>query len=349
MSLESAPSEGSTFRVYLPLDASQVLVVPKTAEVAIFTVDQLAAAQRALAPGAESRGTTVLIVEDDDTFGRALVRDLEAAGYVTVWARHGDDALRLVKEVQPAVVTLDLALPGVDGWEILKALKSEPSTARVPVIIVSLVENHELGFALGADDYFLKPLERRQFLARLEDLVADPGSEGTGALHRVLVIDDDPQVQDLLGEALDGTPFQIVAALDGRSGIEKARREPPAVIVLDLMLPGLTGFEVAAQLRADPATASVPIVVLTAKDLSAEDRSQLLGTTEGLLTKAPMDRAELVRTIQQVALRSSVPQDPPPEDDGSGVEGDELTAKPDSHPDQQQDRDTGEPTGQTEP
>lgn len=242
------------------------------------------------------------MVEDDDQFYEALAGDLEADGYRPLQARHGEEALVRVKERRPAVVTLDLELPGMDGWEVLKALKDDPATADIPVIIVSLSGNHELGFALGAEDYFMKPLERRQFLRRLQGILAGSASDPAAA-RRILIIDDDPEVHSVLGIELEESGYRVLSARDGRRGMELAVSERPAVIVLDLLMPEVNGFEVAAELRERPETAAIPIVILTAKELSTEDRRRLRGKSEGLFTKAPMDRRRLVRTIREIEAR----------------------------------------------
>ena len=175
VSLESELGQGSTFRVELPCDASKVMVIPETAEVVALSQEAIDAARAARDASETEKTQMVLIVEDDEPFARAVQRDLETAGYRTFWARHGEEALAWLADETPSVITLDLELPGMDGWEVLKRLKGQASTASVPVIIVSLVENPELGFALGADDYFVKPLERHRFLARLETLASPAG------------------------------------------------------------------------------------------------------------------------------------------------------------------------------
>ncbi len=296
VSLESATGRGSTFTVCLPVDASQVLLTPEAKDPA--------AKKPAVPPppeAARADGPMVLVVEDDEPFYRALAADLEGAGYRPRWAHHGEEALRLAAELQPAAITLDLALPGIDGWEVLKALKGDPRAAHIPVIIVSLLENHELGFALGAADYFLKPLERRHFLSRLQGLLGEAGAGRKPAL----IIDDDPQVHQLLEEELEQAGYEVLAADDGRHGLELAAERRPAIIVLDLMMPQMNGFEVAATLRQDPATADIPIVVLTAKELTPEDRERLHGNIQGVLAKAPMDRRLIVRSIRKIENRWS--------------------------------------------
>ena len=301
ISLESEPGKGSTFRIHLPLDASSVLLHPESTDTFPTPFEPEPSAD-----GSEIdvRRPEVLVVEDDEPFFRALSSDLEEAGYAPCWARHGEEALRWVRQRlsqghPPAVITLDLVLPGIDGWEVLKALKSDPDTATIPVIIVSLVENHELGFALGAEDYFLKPLERRQFIDRLSALSLGEESQA----HTVLVVDDDPQVHEMLEDALDDAGYRMLGAHGGREGLEMAQSERPSLVVLDLMMPEVNGFEVAAALADDPTTADIPVVILTAKDLTHLDRERLAGKVEGLLSKAPMDRGHLLRTIRDIDRR----------------------------------------------
>ncbi len=322
VSLESAAGRGSTFTVCLPVDASRVMLTPETTarettarettarETTAPEARRLRARGQAIgageiSPEPETPGTlqdgspVVLVVEDDEPFYRALAADLEGAGYQPRWARHGEEALRLASELQPAAITLDLSLPGMDGWEILKVLKDDTLTAHIPVIIVSLLENHELGFALGAEDYFVKPLERRHFLVRLEDLLGDAGATPRPAL----IVDDDPQVHQLLEEELEKAGYEVLTAAGGADGLELAAARRPAIIVLDLMMPRMNGFEVATTLRDDPATADIPIVVLTAKELTSSDRERLHGKIQGMLSKAPMDRRLIVRTIREIERR----------------------------------------------
>ncbi len=322
VAVDSIPGQGSTFRVWLPADASQVMLTPGagSAEARVAERVEALVAEPAESLVADS-GPVVMVVEDDELFYRALAADLERAGYRTFWARAGEEALRRIAEVRPAAITLDLALPGMDGWEVLKALKDDPAAAHVPVIIVSLLENHELGFALGAEDYFLKPLERRVFLERLRELLGDArsprssragssraGSSRAGssraAVRPALIIDDDPQVHEILEQELIRAGYEVLAAHDGQRGLELARVRRPAIVVLDLMMPQMNGFEVATQLREDPRTAGIPIVVLTSKELSSRDRQRLQGKIEGLLSKAPMDRKWIVQSLKRIEQRA---------------------------------------------
>ncbi len=324
VSLKSATGRGSTFTVCLPIDASQLILTPDAADPVESPADVADEIESSEPPSASSpieepkpaelsaqpasrdstaaprdENHTVLVVEDDETFYRALAADLESSGYRPLWAHHGEEALRLARDRQPAAITLDLALPGMDGWEVLKSLKDDPQVAHIPVIIVSLLENHELGFALGAEDYFLKPLERQYFLARLQELLGEIGSTPKPAL----IIDDDPQVHQLLEEELERAGYEVLSAHDGAHGLELATTQRPAIIVLDLMMPQMNGFEVAATLRDREATASIPIVVLTSKELTPVDRERLHGKIQGVLSKTPMDRRLIVHSIREIENR----------------------------------------------
>ena len=300
--VDSEPGRGSRFSVHLPLDASRNSGPRRSGEPLSFgfTVAEVRNDLDAAA------GPRVLIAEDDDEFARTLAGDLVAAGYRVSRARTGEEALAIARREQPAAVTLDLVLPGLDGWQVLQALKSEPETRTIPVIVVSLVANHELGFALGAVDYFVKPLERERFLARLGEIAPanDPSPPA------VLVVDDDPQVHDYLGHALGEAGYRALAASSGREGVALAASLRPAVIVLDLLMEGMDGFQAAAELQRLPETRDIPILVFTSKELSAAERRSLTGAASGILSKAPEDRRRLVSVVRDLAGRGRVKEVP---------------------------------------
>ncbi len=293
--VESAPGQGSRFQVFLPLDASTSLGRRAGGEPISFNFP--VSEVRPLAPPV---GATVLVAEDDDVFFRALAADLESVGYRVRRARDGEEALALAGAERPAAISLDLVLPGVDGWEVLKRLKGAPDTADIPVIIVSLVANHELGFALGADDYFVKPLDRERFLARLRELA--PPDRAVERLA-VLVIDDDPQIHDVLELELTEAGYEMVSAASGVEGLALAGSLRPAVIVLDLVMDGVDGFQTAAELKRRPETSAIPILVFTSRDLSRDDRKVLAGSVAGMHGKATEDRRRLLDAIRELTGR----------------------------------------------
>ncbi|HYR28291.1 MAG TPA: response regulator, partial [Thermoanaerobaculia bacterium] len=222
---------------------------------------------------------------------------LDSAGYLSLRARHGDEALRMARESMPAAVTLDLVLPGVDGWEVLKRLKGDVATREIPVVIISMMDNRDLGMALGADDYFVKPVDRTRLLQRLRDITARGPN---GAKPRLLVIDDDAAVHTLLDEDLSGLGYAIDKALSGEEGLKVAEANAPDVIILDLMMPGMSGFEVAGWLKDNPRTANIPILVLTSKEISSEERRLLHTKVSSFVQKGTSAREQLLREIRRV-------------------------------------------------
>ena len=280
LTLDSELGKGSTFTFTLPT-RSQAAVVTPMAEM----------------PSKEEKRDRVLVVEDDANAYDLIASALGSAGFLSVRARHGDEALRMARESKPIAVTLDVVLPGVDGWEVLKRLKNDEATRGLPVVIVSMVDNRDLGIALGADDYFVKPVDRDRLLERLREIRKRPGN---GAETRLLIIDDDAAVHDLLREELTTLGYTIATAFSGEEGVKSAVQQTPDVIILDLMMPGMTGFEVAASLKDDPRTTNIPILVLTSKDVTSEERKMLLSKVTGFVRKGMSARDQLVKEIRRV-------------------------------------------------
>ena len=279
--VESAPGRGSVFSFTLPV-RSRAAVVSRPME---FDEADLRADDR------------VLVVEDDANAYDLIASALGSAGYLTIRARHGEEALRLARDSHPTAVTLDLVLPGVDGWEVLKRLKSSDETCDIPVVIISIVDNRELGVALGADDYFVKPVDRERFLSRVREITS------RHPRPRLLLIDDDRAVHTLLDAELAPHGLVFESAFSGEEGLRVARAAIPDVIILDLMMPGMSGFEVAASLKDDPITANIPILVLTSKELSAEDRQELQSKVSSVVPKGTSAREQLLREIRRLQKR----------------------------------------------
>ena len=284
VTVESDLGAGSTFSFTLPV-RSRAAVVSRTPEPAV--------AQQTMA--------RVLVVEDDANAYELISSALGSAGYYPLRARHGDEAIRIAREARPAAVTLDLVLPGMDGWEVLKHLKGDDATRHIPVVIISMIENRDVGIALGADDYFVKPVDRDRLLARLREIVTTRG--GNGASPRLLVIDDDAAVHALMHEDLSGLGFAIDKALSGEDGLRSAEENPPDVIILDLMMPGMSGFEVAASLKNNPRTANIPILVLTSKEISQADHQLLHTKVTSFVQKGRSAGEQLVREIRRVTAQ----------------------------------------------
>ncbi|HEY0159707.1 MAG TPA: response regulator [Thermoanaerobaculia bacterium] len=253
-------------------------------------------------------GERVLVVEDEDEAFEALSAYLQSAGYVPIRARSGEEALKLARAMRPRAITLDLVLPGMEGWQVLRTLKGNQDTCDLPVIIVSMQENRELALAFGADDYFVKPVDWPRLLRRLAEIT---GRDMLPRNARLLLIDDDLSVQHLLEQELAREGYVLEIATSGAEALERAERTPPDVIILDLMMPGMSGFEVAERLRQRESTSRIPILVLTAKDLTADDRDRLRDGVNGLVVKGSASGARLIRAIRSLGSSSPRAAAPP--------------------------------------
>jgi GAF domain-containing protein/DNA-binding response OmpR family regulator len=295
--VESAPGAGSTFTFTLP----QRRGPPATgAPTPAATAAAGAGAGSAAPAGA---GPTVLLVDDDPRTVELLTLYLEGAGFEVVVARDGEAALALARRVRPAVITLDVLLPRLDGWEVLARAKADPALAGVPVVVVSMLDERGKGFALGAAEYLVKPVGREALLAALRRLLPPVGpapAGAAGAAPTVLAIDDDPLAVELLRATLGAEGYRVLTAAGGEAGVALARREAPALVVLDLLMPEVDGFAVVERLRADPATAAVPIVILTAKTMSAADKARLNGRISFLAAKSAFSRAGFVALVRRL-------------------------------------------------
>jgi signal transduction histidine kinase/CheY-like chemotaxis protein len=276
--VESSPGSGSTFSFTLPV-RSRAAVVSGIQELSKV----------------EQKAEKVLVVEDDAEAYALISSALSSAGYLSIRARHGEEALHLAREMRPIAVTLDLVLPGLDGWDVLKSLKSDAATRDIPVVIISRVDERDLGVALGAEDYFVKPVDRDRLLDRLRQLTGFNPSRA-----RLLLIDDDVSLHEMLDEELTSLGYTLESALNGEAGFAAAKENIPDVIILDLMMPGMSGFEVAGLLKDDPSTARIPILVLTSKQISAEDRQVLQSKVAAYVQKSGSTRDHLVAEIRRL-------------------------------------------------
>ncbi|MEA3341359.1 MAG: response regulator, partial [Chloroflexota bacterium] len=195
------------------------------------------------------------------------------------------------------LITLDIMLPEQDGWGVLSALKSHPQTKDIPVLFVSGVDDGELAFSLGAVDYLVKPIHRKDIRTLLEKLIS---LERPAREVKVLVVDDDPELVPLLREILPSELYTLLAAIDGKEGLARARSEHPDVILLDLMMPGMSGFELLEKLGADEETAGIPVIILTAKDVTGEERKLLDDHIQGLMSKAALTPQSLLEELRRL-------------------------------------------------
>jgi CheY-like chemotaxis protein len=212
---------------------------------------------------------------------------LEAEGFEVLHAASAEAALALAVQQPLALITLDIMLPNMDGWEFLSRIKQVPDLRRIPVVIISIAADRIKGFALGAAAVMQKPISRQVLYESLIDLGVFPLSQDRTLT--VLVVDDDPKAVELIATRMRGLANTVLRAFDGREAIDVARRELPDVIVLDLMMPDVNGFDVVDALNEHPNTARIPILVVTAKEITIEDRAKLSGAVRAIMEKATFD------------------------------------------------------------
>ena len=239
----------------------------------------------------------MLVVEDDRRSAELLRVYLEGAGYSVTEAADGVDGLDLARRIRPTVIVLDIGLPRMNGWELLARLKDDPATSAVPVVVVSMLDARGAGFALGASEYLVKPVGHEELLTALARCV--PRSR-RGA---VVAIDDDPRDLELASAALHREGWSVLRATNGDEGVELVLRYRPAVVLLDLLMPGTDGFAVVERLRSDPRVAAIPIIVLTARDMTPADRERLDGRVSLLVQKGTYRLAELAELVERAARR----------------------------------------------
>ena len=285
--VESEPGHGSAFTLRLPA----VVRDPEP------SAEQEVPREEALAM---QKGDLVLVIDDDPAARDLMRRYLTKEGFRPETASSGEEGLRLARSLAPVAITLDVMMPGMDGWAVLQHLKADPETQEIPVIMLTMVDDKNIGFALGATDYLTKPIDRARLSGVLERYRCSEGGCG------VLLIEDDAATREMMCAMLTREGWTVSEAVNGRIALERLETIRPDLILLDLMMPEMDGFEFVYQLRAHPEWHTIPIIVLTAKDITTEDRLRLNGCVEKILQKGACDRDALLQEIRTlVAARKS--------------------------------------------
>ncbi len=285
VTVESEPGKGSTFTVMLPAVVSLSSDVIKNGNINSETT---------LKPGV---GFTVLVIDDDPSVRELLQRFLEKEGFRVETATNGKDGLRRAKELKPNVITLDVMMPGMDGWAVITALKADPETAHIPVVMLTMVRDKNLGYALGAVEYLTKPVDRDQLVAALKRYECHVGG------CDILVIEDDDMTREMISRMLTKEGWKVTQAENGRVGLGVVANNKPDMILLDLTMPEMDGFEFLEHLRKSDIGRSIPVMVVTALDLDAEMRGMLSDQVQHILQKGAYSRDDLLKEVRDTVTK----------------------------------------------
>jgi len=292
ITVRSEPGQGTTFTMRIPAE-----VIPQPME------GQAQPEQEALriTESLPASAAVVLVIDDDALVADLLRRTLVKDGYRVEYAENGEKGLQLARQLRPDAITLDVMMPGMDGWQVLTHLKSDPELADIPVILLSIVNDRKTGFALGATEYLTKPLDRERLTSVLGRI-----SNGRGS-RLALVVDDLPENRELLRSALEGDGWTVEEAGNGLEALDRLEQRRPDAILLDLMMPEMDGITFVERLRASERNRSIPVLVVTAKDITAVDRQRLSGGVQAIMQKGAVDLSELVsQTRALLSARTQV-------------------------------------------
>jgi signal transduction histidine kinase/DNA-binding response OmpR family regulator len=281
ITVASEAGRGSMFTIRLPAE-----VAPETREESVSTAGEATPAGAA----------TVLVIDDDSAVRDLMARFLGKEGFRVVTASGGEEGLRLAREITPDVITLDVLMPGMDGWSVLATLKADRALAEIPVVMLTMLDDRNLGYALGAADYLTKPIDRDRLVSVLARYRQD---------LPVLVVDDDPDFRTLARRTLEREGYTVIEADNGRAALDRLRATTPEAVLLDLMMPEMDGFDFVEAVRASADWRAVPIVVITAKDLSSEDHERLNGYVARVLQKGALSREILLGQVRDLVTVSA--------------------------------------------
>ncbi|APO66509.1 sensor histidine kinase/response regulator hybrid protein [Rhizobium gallicum] len=305
ITVDSTPGAGTKFTVWLPsaIDAGPTLEEQPAPGTGVAADDHLRLVSN-----------VVLVVDDDKTVRDQMRRFLAREGCDVVTARDGAEGLNLARQVKPALITLDVLMPGCDGWSVLQELKADPELASIPVVMLTMADKRNRGYALGAADYLMKPIDRDT----LRKLIAKFWSGAPSPALRVLIVEDDENTRQQWRRILSTEGCDVDEAENGRVALERLIRAPPHLIILDLIMPEMDGFEFLVELRKQPAFKAMPVVVVTAATLGKEDHRRLNGGVERVLAKTAFSRSELLEELRKMVARYIVKRSSPDKDRRDG-------------------------------
>ncbi len=295
--VESEVKVGSTFTINLPVqvvDSSQK-TNKSSGTFASKTGDK------------SEKKNTILVIDDDPTSHDLLQRFLGKKGFEVKTVNSGAEGVQLAKTLQPKAIILDVMMPGMDGWSVLTSLKAHPATADIPVIMMTMVDDQNLGYALGAAEYLLKPIDKSKLDTILNKFELAPNS------NSIMVVEDDPGIREILCRQLRGGNWQVIEAANGKEALLKLEEHRPGLILSDLMMPEMDGFELVHRLKQDQQLCFIPVIILTAKNITNQDRQKLNGGVSKIFEKGSYQRSILFNEVSHL-LEEAIARQPNPGD-----------------------------------
>ena len=283
ISVESELGKGSTFTINLPV---RVVDSSKLEPKQVQRIHEF--------KDSTNPKNTILVIDDDPTIHNLLRRFLDKKGFEVKVASSGTEGIQLAKEIQPQAITLDVMMSGMDGWSVLTALKANPETCDIPVIMMTMVNDRNLGYALGAAEYVIKPIDRQ----KLENVLGrfKPISDS----ESILVVEDDPGIREMLRRQLQKENWKVIEAENGKEALYKLKKYTPKLILSDLMMPEMDGFELVHRLRQHEQWCNIPVIILTAKSITNEDRQKLNGEVSQIFEKGSYRRSVLFEEVNRL-------------------------------------------------
>jgi PAS domain S-box-containing protein len=285
VSVVSEEGKGSIFTVVLPARVAPIEQHGQTPKPGVASDQRKVGA------------ATVLIIDDEPSVRDLMSRTLSSEDTYIVTASNGEEGLQTARELKPDLIFLDVMMPRMDGWSVLASLKADPELTAIPVVMLTIVGDHEMGYTLGASEYLTKPIDR----STLATVVEKYRQRGTSKV--VLIVDDDDATRQVVTRTLTREGWTVVEAENGRVGMERLKKYDPDLVLLDLAMPEMDGFQFLTALRTDGVHATVPVVVLTSKDLTISERSQLTGRVEKVIQKGDYSREALLREVKQLVIK----------------------------------------------
>ena len=280
--VESELGTGSTFIIQLPLKVieSSKQQLEKPANIFASNTKE-----------ESGNKNTILVIDDDPTIHDLLTRFLSKKGFEVKTTTSGAEGVELAKKLQPEAITLDVMMPGMDGWSVLASLKAHPQTADIPVIMMTMVDDQNLGYALGAAEYLLKPIDGKKLETILDKF------KPTSDSNLIMVVEDDPGIREMLCRQLRTKNWRVIEAENGKQALLKLKIHQPGLILSDLMMPEMDGFELVHRLKQDQQLSSIPVIVLTAKSITNQDRQKLNGGVSKIFEKGSYQRSVLFNEV----------------------------------------------------